>query len=327
MKAVVLKSFGGPEVLSISEVPTPQPGSEEILIKIQAVGVNRADLLERQGMYPPPGPTPTFQIPGLECAGTVVSVGQNVQQFAPGDRVMALLSGGGYAQYTVCHERLALPIPTHIETIDAGGIPEVFLTAYDALFDKASLTMGDRVLIHAGASGVGSAAIQLARSAGLRIASTVGSQPKQQAAQGWGADLVINYRDHSWLKALREWAPEGVQGVLDFIGQSYFSDNLDSLSPGGALVVIGTLSGNEAAIPLGKLLARRLTIRGTALRSRPLEDKMRLVQQFRGHALHGADKGDWAPVVDRVFNWQHVADAHRYMASNGNIGKIILAVD
>ncbi|MDA8193674.1 MAG: NAD(P)H-quinone oxidoreductase [Thermaerobacter sp.] len=325
MRAISLKEFGGPDVLRLREVPKPRPGPDEVLIRVESAGVNRADLLERQGLYPPPGPRRAHQIPGLECAGVIEAAGDAVTTLRVGDRAMALLPGGGYAEFAVAHERLVLPVPASMSSLAAGGVPEVFLTAFDALFDKAGVAMGDRVLVHAGASGVGSAAIQLAKAAGARVVTTVGSQSKRDAALRFGADYAVVYRDESWPAAVRAWSDgEGVSAILDFVGRDYLADNVGALSPGGCLVIIGTLSGSESSLNLGRVLSQRLSIRGTALRSRPLEDKMRLVQAFRRRALPGAERGDWAPVVDRVFALRDAAQAHQYMATNANIGKIIL---
>lgn len=327
MKAVVLGSFGGPEVLTIKEVPDPVPGPEEIRIRVAASALNRADLLERQGLYPPPGKKPEFQIPGLEVSGWVDAVGDRVTRFEPGDPVMALLTGAGYAEYALSHERLAMPVPSGLPVVEAAAIPEVFLTAFDALYARGGGKPGDRVLVHAGASGVGSAAIQLAHQAGFRVLATVGSQRKLEACYAFGADRVINYRTEPFREAVREWsANEGVDVILDFIGQQYLEDNLLSLAPEGVMVLIGTLSGSAASINLGIVLARRLKIHGTALRSRPLEQKMALVQAFQHQALAWLSSGAVKPVIDRAYPLAEVAEAHRYMESNQNIGKILVQI-
>lgn len=327
MRAVVLDQFGGPEVLRVREIPSPSAGPEEVLIKVFATALNRADLLEREGKYPPPGNPPRYQIPGLECAGEVIDVGDRVTKFKIGDRVMALLTGGGYAEYVTVHEQMAMTIPDRLGWSQAAAVPEAFLTAFDALFNKAEVSLGDRVMIHAGASGVGSAAIQLAKAVGARVLTTVGSVGKAEAVMSWGADRIVLYRSTSFLQEVKVWTrDQGVHAALDFVGQRYFSDNLMALSPGGTLVIIGTLSGTDASIDLGLLLARRLTVRGTVLRSRPVEEKMRLVQDFIRRGWPFLDNGQVKPVVDRQFSLDDAAEAHRYMATNQNIGKIVIAV-
>lgn len=325
LQAIVLQEFGGPEVLRLMEIPDPEPGPEDILVRVAATAVNRADLLERQGLYPPPGPAPAWQIPGLECAGTVERVGERVTRFAPGDRVMALLTGGGYAQKVAVAEQMAWMVPPSLDLVAAGGIPEVFLTAYDALFDKAGLTAGQRVVIHAGAGGVGSAALQLAAVAGLRVLTTVGSPAKAEAVRQWGPERIVRYREESWVAAAAQWTDgAGVDAVIDFIGADALGDNVSALAAGGVLVVVGTLSGATAPLNLGELLRRRLTVRGTVLRSRPVEDKMRLVRQFSARMAPGFASGRLKPVIDRVYPLEQAGAAHRYLATGHNIGKVLL---
>ncbi|POB11462.1 NAD(P)H-quinone oxidoreductase [Sulfobacillus sp. hq2] len=328
MEAIVLKEFGGPEVLRIFEVPLPECGPDDIVIRVRAAGVNRADLLERQGLYPPPPPRPEYQIPGLECAGEVVKTGSRVVRFREGDRVMALVSGGGYAQYVACPEDFAMPIPPGLSDIEAAAIPEAFLTAYDALFDKAQLAMGQSVLIHAGAGGVGSAAIQLAHVAGLHVVTTVGTEEKRQRVLALGAEVAVNYHDEVFEDVVGSWSNgQGVDAILDFVGQQYLTANMASLKTTGTIVVIGTLSGTDASIHLGQLLGRRLTVRGTALRSRPKYEKMRLIQTFqeRTHAFFAS--GRLGAIIDRTFPLAQAAEAHRYLVTNQTIGKVILTVD
>ncbi|MCY0864703.1 MAG: NAD(P)H-quinone oxidoreductase [Sulfobacillus sp.] len=327
MKAIVLSRYGGPEVLQWQSVPDPVPGPEDLLVEIYAAGVNRADVLQRRGLYPPPEPRPTHEIPGLECAGVVRAVGERVLGFQPGDRVMALLSGGGYAEWVTVPYRLALPIPDRLSFVEAAAIPEVFLTAYDALFERAELQPGDTVLVHAGASGVGSAALQIARVSGITAWATAGSERKREAARAFGAEKVVNYRQEKFLERVQEWSGgRGVDAVLDFVGQDYLEDNLKVLAPEGVLVIIGTLSGPTAAINLGWLLSRRLTVRGTALRSRPPEQKMTLVQQFGQRMGPWLADGRLKPVIDQVFSRDEVGSAHEKMEANRNIGKLIIQV-
>jgi len=327
MKAIVLTRYGGPEVLQWQSVPDPVPGPEDLLVEIYAAGVNRADLLQRRGLYPPPEPRPTHEIPGLECAGVVRAVGDRVLGFKPGDRVIALLNGGGYAEWVTVPYRLALPIPDRLSFVEAAAIPEVFLTAYDALFERAELQPGDTVLVHAGASGVGSAALQIARASGITAWATAGSERKREAARAFGAEKVVNYRQEKFLERVLEWSGgRGVDAVLDFVGQDYLDDNLKALAPEGILVIIGTLSGPTAPINLGWLLSRRLTVRGTALRSRPPEQKMTLVQQFGQRMGAWLADGRLKPVIDQVFSQDEVGSAHEKMEANRNIGKLIIQV-
>ncbi|MCL5116026.1 MAG: NAD(P)H-quinone oxidoreductase [Firmicutes bacterium] len=327
MKAIVLKTFGGPEALTLMEIPKPEPGPDDILIRVMATALNRADLLERQGHYPPPGKAPVHQVPGLECAGIVDAVGDRVTLFSPGDSVMALLPGGGYAEYAVIHERLAMPVPKGLPVQEAAAIPEVFLTAFDALYNQGGAHPGYRVLVHAGASGVGSAAIQLAHQVAMPVMTTVGSQLKVEAVRAFGADRVVNYRQEGFLDAVQAWTQgKGVDAILDFVGQAYLQDNLKALAADGTLVLIGALSGYEAHINLGVVQARRLKIHGTALRSRAFEKKVALVQQFIKEAIPLFESGRVKPVIDRVYPLRDIADAHRYMESNQNIGKILIEV-
>ncbi len=327
MRAVVLEKFGGPEVLKVQDIPRPLVGAEDILIRVVATALNRADLAEREGRYPPPGRRPQYEIPGLEAAGVVEQVGERVTSFQPGDRVMALLPGGGYAEFVAVHERLVMPVPESIPVIEAAAIPEVFLTAYDALFNQGGARPGSRVLVHAGASGVGSAALEIARETGMRAMATVGSALKAEAARAFGAERVTNYREQRFLDEVALWShSRGVDVILDFVGQAYLHDNLKALAPGGTLVLIGALSGYEGTINLGLIQARRLKVHGTALRSRPLELKMGLVQQFIHEALWLFETGRMKPVIDRAFPLAAIQDAHRYLESNQNIGKILIQI-
>lgn len=328
MQAVVLDAFGGPEVLELKATADPVPGPEEVRIRVAAAGVNRADLLERQGRYQPPGKAPRVQIPGLEVSGIVDDVGERVTQFAPGDRVMALISGGGYAGYAVAHERLVMPVPPKIPLAAAAAIPEAFLTAFDALYQQGGASPGSRVLVHAGASGVGSAALQLAHHGNMDVIATVGSQMKRETCLALGADRVVIYRQEPFLPVLQTWSGGvGADVILDFIGQDYLNDNLQALALDGTLVIIGTLSGSIAPANLGLILGKRLRIQGTALRSRPLERRIVLVQRFLREAWPLLKDGRLRPVVDRSYPLAEAGEAHRYMASNSNIGKILLTVD
>jgi tumor protein p53-inducible protein 3 len=326
VKAVLMKGFGGPEVLYIGDTPDPQPGDGELLVRVHATALNRADLLQRRGHYPPP--PGASEVLGLEMAGEVVSTGPGCEGWSPGDRVFALLPGGGYAEYAVVPQGMAMRIPDGFTYEQAAAIPEVFLTAYLNLFWLGGLGAGQTVLVHAGASGVGTAAIQLIREAGATSLVTAGSPQKIQRCLELGAKAGWNYHDGSFLPFVREQTGgQGVDIILDFIGAPYFDDNLKSLRRDGRLIVIGTMGGTEVTrFNLGFLLANRLQVIGTALRSRPVTEKIRLTQEFWSFAGPRFEDGRLVPVIDRVFDWREVADAHRYMEENRNIGKIVLKV-
>lgn len=327
MRAVVLERYGGPEVLTIRDIPDPQVGGEQVRIRVQATALNRADIAEREGHYPPPGKPPTYEVPGLECSGVVDQVGSQVTLFKVGDPVMALLPYGGYAQYAVAHERLVMPVWAPVALVEAAAIPEVFLTAFDALFNQGGARPGYRILIHAGASGVGSAATEIAHHTGMQVITTVGSQMKVEASRAFGAHRVVNYHEEDFSKVVKSWTQsQGVDVILDFIGKDYLASNLGSLAAGGTLVLIGALSGIEGVVNLGLIQARRLRIQGTALRSRPLERKMDLVQQFIREMGPFFQTGKLKPVIDRVYPLDEVREAHQYMESNQNIGKVVLQV-
>ncbi|MCI3923098.1 NAD(P)H-quinone oxidoreductase [Paenibacillus sp. TRM 82003] len=329
MKAIVADPFGGPEALRIVDAPRPVPGPGELLVRVRATALNRADLLQRMGKYPPP-PGAT-NILGLEMAGDVEAVGPRADEGGcrPGDRVMALLPGGGYAQYAVIPEGMAMRIPPNLTYEQAAAIPEAFLTAFLNLWQLGGLQPAHRVLVHAAASGVGTAAIQLIREAGATAYATAGSDSKVEAARTLGAAAGWNYKQGSfkeWLRATTD--NQGVDLVLDFVGAPYFADHLDALAMDGKLIVIGTLGGalTDAPLHLGKLLAKRLHIIGTTLRNRAPQHKIELTRQFEAFAGQRLADGRLRPVVDSVYDFYEVADAHRRMEANANVGKIVLRV-
>jgi tumor protein p53-inducible protein 3 len=326
VKAVLMQGFGGTDVLHIGEHPDPELGEGDLLVRVRATALNRADLLQRRGAYPPP--KGASDILGLEMAGEVVDVGSAVTAWKPGDRVCALLPGGGYAEYVAIPAGMAMRLPDHFSFEQGAAIPEVFLTAYSNLFWFGDLKIGDRVLVHAGASGVGTAAIQLIRELGAEAMVTAGSKEKLERCRELGATAGWNYKDGSfapWVKELTEG--KGVDLILDFVGAPYFKDNVDSLAVDGRLIIIGTLGGAKVRdVNLTDILMRRLRIVGTALRSRSVEDKIKLTREFSEFALPRFADGRLQPVIDRVFDWQDVREAHRYMESNANIGKIVLRI-
>lgn len=328
MRAVVLTEYGGPEVLRVGDAPDPEPGPEDVLVRVRATALNRADLMQRAGRYPQPGPRPTHEIPGLEFAGVVEMVGPRVTLHKPGDRVMGLLAGGGYASMVATHERMALAVPDGISLEEAAPIPEVFLTAYDALFPQAGLRIGDTVLVHSGGSGVGTAAIQLVRAAGARVLTTTGSDEKAARARDLGAEVAINYRTEDFREVVqRVTGGRGADIILDFVGGPYLEQNLASAATLGRIIFIGTMGGPAAPINLGILMQKRLRLHGTVLRARPLEQKVELTQAFRRHAMPLFENGALRPVVDRVFPFDEIGAAHTYMAENANFGKIVVRIE
>ncbi len=324
MRAVVLTSYGEPDVLTLQDVPDPEPGPEEILVDIVTTALNRADLLQRRGMYP--GPKMANEIPGMEFSGRVGAVGDSVSAWSVGDEVMGIVGGGAYAERLVIHERQALPVPASVGLADAAAIPEVFLTAFDALVVQGGLTSGRWALVHAGASGVGTAAIQIAKAVGARIAVTA-SAAKHDRCRELGADRVIDYRSESFADVVSEaTAGNGVDVVLDVIGGEYTIDNIKSLRTGGRLIQVGVMGEQTVELPLGMLLPKRASIIGTVLRARPIEEKIALTQRVRAELLPLFDQGLLEPVIDSRYPLSDIAEAHRYMESNANIGKILIDV-
>ncbi|MBM3139735.1 MAG: NAD(P)H-quinone oxidoreductase [Chloroflexi bacterium] len=326
MRAAVITRPGEADVFAIEEVDEPDCGPEDVLIAVHATALNRADLLQRRGRYPGPAGT-RDDIPGLEMAGVVERVGERVTAWRAGDRVMALLGGGGYAARVSVHERLLMAIPEGLECVQAAAIPEVFLTAYDALVRQCELAVGESVLVHAAGSGVGTAAIQLAAAASCRVFGTASSAEKLEQARALGLDVGINYREEDFSEVIaRETGGRGVEVVLDVIGAPYWEGNLASLAVQGRMVIVGTMGGGSLEVNLGALMGKRLRVHGTVLRARPIEQKAQLTQEFARRALPLFASGRLRAVVDRVFALDEAAAAHRYMESNANFGKIVLAV-
>lgn len=324
MRAVVLESYGGTEVLQISEVADPVAGGGEIEVEIAATALNRADLLQRRGLYP--GPAMEHEIPGMEFAGTVAALGPGAGEWSVGDRVMGIVGGGAYAERIVLPERQALPVPESIELADAAAIPEVFLTAFDALVVQGGLTSGRWALVHAGASGVGTAAIQIAKAIGARVAVTA-SAGKLDRCRELGADLAIDYASEDFQAATAEATDGvGVDVVLDVIGGDYTIANIKALKTTGRIIQVGVMGAQTVELPLGMLLPKRASIIGTVLRARPVEEKIALTQQVVTELLPLFDTGALQPVIDSRFPLDAIADAHTYMESNANVGKIIIDV-
>jgi tumor protein p53-inducible protein 3 len=325
MKAIVFDQPGDESVLRLGSVARPEMGPEDIRVRVRATGVNRADLLQRQGLYPPPPGAST--ILGLECAGEVVEMGALVIGWKRGDRVMALLPGGGYAEEAVAHAGSAMRVPEALGDAEAGALPEVFLTAFLNVFELGRPPAGGSVLVHGGGSGVGTAAISLCREAGLRVAVTAGSTAKCQRCRTHGADLAINYRDGDFVPAVREFtAGRGVDVIVDCIGGRYLAGNVSCLAPGGRLVIIGLMGGARAEIDLATLLVNRLRVIGSTLRSQSAAEKGDLVRAFLRRFGEALDAGRLRPVIDRVLPLAQAAEAHRIMKASEHFGKIVLRV-
>ena len=329
MRAIVLQQHGGPEVLRIREVPDPAPGPEEVLVDVRAAGVNRADISQRQGHYPQPGPAPAHEIPGLEFAGVVAAVGERVTQHRVGDRVFGLLVGGGYAEKVVTHERMAMRTPEGMSDADAAGIAEVFLTAYDALFAQAGLRAGESVLVHAVGSGVGTAAVQLAVDAGATAFGTARSAEKCRRAVEMGAAFAAHVREEdpdfaATIVAANSGRPVDV--ILDLVGGAYLGRNLAALGMLGRLVVLSTVGGSRAEVDLGVMMRKRLRVMASGLRGRGLEEKIALTAAFERLALPRFGTGRLRAVVDRVVPWTEAAEAHRAIEAGEAFGKVVLAI-
>jgi putative PIG3 family NAD(P)H quinone oxidoreductase len=309
-------------VLTLGDVPDPIPGEREVLIDVRAAALNRADLLQRRGRYP--APAGASGVLGLECAGVVSALGAGTTALRVGDRVMALLPGGGYAARVAVHEQLTLPIPARLDFVQAAAVPEAFLTASEALFELGRTEPGDWVLIHAGASGVGMAAVQLARLVGARTITT-SSERKLSALQALGVERAVARESESFRAvALELTAGRGVDVILDLVGADYFADNGACLAVLGRHVVVGLVSGAKTEIDLGRVLSRRHALLGLVMRTRPLAEKIAVVERFRRRFLQRLDDGTLAPCVDRVFPCAGAAAAHAHMEANTNIGKIVL---
>ena len=322
MRAIVFEQPGGPEVLTLGDAPMPEPTSGDLLVRVRAAGVNRADLLQRLGKYPPlPGASPIL---GLEVAGEVVGATGGWQA---GDRIMAVIPGGGYAEYATVPADQALSVPGMFSFMQAAAIPEAFLTAYLNLVTLARMQAGEHVLIHAAASGVGSAAIQLARWAGAIVHATAGTPEKCELARELGAAHVTNYRDAQFADAiLAATGGRGVDVVLDFIGAPWWNDHMRVLAPYGRLILIGMMGGATGQLDLSAILPKSLTVRGTTLRRMPAAQKAALVREFSERALAAFTEDTLRPVIDSVYPLADAAEAHRRMAANLNLGKIILTL-
>ena len=325
MKAIVIEKPGDPDGIRLADVDDPIPADEEVLVRVHASALNRADMLQRQGLYPPP--RGASSIMGLELAGEVAAVGRTATRFKPGDRVYGLCPGGGYAQLAAIHESLAMPIPDGWTFQQAASIPEVFFTANEALVTLGRLAAGERTLIHAGGSGVGIAAIQIGKARDAQVFVTAGSDEKCARARDLGADVAINYKTQDFAAVVKErTGGEGVHVILDVLGASYWPRNVASLATAGRLILVGLMGGAKIDANLGEILARRLQVIGTAMRSQPTENRAAITHRYRDGVEPLLIEGRISTVIDRVFPLRDAADAHSYMEANKNFGKIVLDV-
>jgi putative PIG3 family NAD(P)H quinone oxidoreductase len=327
MRAVLMTGFGGPEVLELGEAPRPEPGPGQVLIRIAATSVNRADLQQRSGNYaPPPGES---EILGLECAGVIEALGPEVTGWRVGERVMTLLGGGGYAEYAAAPASTLMPVPENLDLVRAAALSEVWITAFLNVFREAGLRPGETLLVHGGASGVGTAAIQLAKALGPSpVLVTVGSPEKAKACLALGADHAIPYKSEDFSKRVLELTSgRGADVILDHIGGAYLEPNLACLALYGRLVIIGLLGGARAELNIGRLMVKRQRIVGSVLRARPVAEKAAITAAFREQVLPGFARGELKPVIHAVLPLAEVRQAQELMAANANIGKIVLRVE
>lgn len=323
MKAVTIPTPGDADALVIAEVPEPQPAPGEVVVDVVCAGVNRADVMQRQGHYDPPPGAPAY--PGLEVSGRVAALGGGVEGWQVGDEVCALLSGGGYAQQVAVPAGQLLPIPDGVELADAAALPEVVSTVWSNVFMTANIQPGEVLLVHGGSSGIGTMAIQLAREVGARVAVTAGSPEKLDVCRELGAEILVNYRDQDFEKIVREATDgHGADVILDTIGAKYLARNVSLLAVNGRLVVIGLMGGRTAQIDLGAMLAKRCALVATTLRARPAAEKAAIVAAVREHAWPLVGQGRIRPVIHARYPLERAADAHREMEASTHIGKILL---
>ncbi len=329
MRAVIIREPGGPEVLEWGEAPDPVCGPGEVIVDVVASAVNRADLLQRQGFYPPP--PGASDILGLECSGVISEVGAEVTDWSVGDEVCALLAGGGYAERVAVPAGQVLPKPAGVELVTAAALPEVTCTVWSNVFMLAGLRRGERFLVHGGSSGIGTMAIQLAVRAGAQVFTTAGTQAKLDFCRELGADVLINYREEDFVERVREATDgAGVDVILDNMGAKYLTRNLDSLAVGGRLAIIGMQGGTRSEIDLNALMRRRLTVQATTLRARPATGrggKAEIVAAVRHEVWPDVERGGIRPIVDRRLPMSRAAEAHRVVEASEHVGKVLLVVE
>jgi putative PIG3 family NAD(P)H quinone oxidoreductase len=323
MRAITTDGAGGPEVLALSEVPDAVAGPGEVLVRVAASGVNRADVMQRQGHYPPPpGASPYL---GLEVSGTIEALGPDVEGWAVGDEVCALLAGGGYAELVAVPAGQLLPVPSGVSLVDAAALPEVTCTVWSNVFMTAGLRPGELLLVHGGASGIGTMAIQLGVQVGARVAVTAGSDAKLQRCRELGAEVLVNYREDDFVERVRAATDgRGADVVLDNMGAKYLSRNVDALAPNGRLVVIGLQGGTKAELDLGLLLRKRAAVIATSLRARPAVEMAAIVAAVREHVWPLVEAGAVRPVVHERLPLERAGDAHRVLEESGHVGKVLL---
>jgi putative PIG3 family NAD(P)H quinone oxidoreductase len=325
MRTIVIREPGGPEVLTLADVPTPDPRAQEVLIKVHAAGVNRPDVLQRMGLYPPP--KGASNIPGLEVAGEIAALGEGVTRWQVGDKVTALTAGGGYAEYALAHEGSCMSVPKSLSMTEAACIPETFMTVWHNVFERGALKAGESFLVHGGSSGIGSTAIQLAVHFGARVFATAGSDGKCAYCESLGAERAINYKTHSFAKEIKDLTSgRGADVILDMVGGAYVQDDIACASEDGRIVQIAFLQGARVQLDLMPLMLKRLTLTGSTLRPRKPEFKARLARELEQKVWPLLESRSIKIVIDKTFPLGEAAEAHRRMESNAHMGKIVLEV-
>lgn len=324
MKAIEIKEPGGPEVLIVTERDKPVPNAGEVLIAVKAAGVNRPDVVQRKGLYPPP--PGASDIPGLEVAGVIEAVGNDVEGLSVGQSVCALVPGGGYAAYCVAPMQTCLPVPDGLSFVEAAALPETYFTVWSNVFDRGALKSGESILIHGGSSGIGSTAIQLAKAYGTTVITTVGNAEKADFCKQLGADLVINYREQDFAKEVTDFAPSGVNVVLDMVGGDYIEKNIGCMAPDGRHVSIAFLSGPQVSMNMLPVMLKRLTLTGSTLRPRDNDFKGAIAANLQKHVWPMLVSGKVRPVIDTVLPLEKASDAHALMESSKHMGKIVLEI-
>ena len=323
MRAIIVNSPGGPEALTLATVPDLEVGSYDIRLQVAASGVNRADVMQRQGLYPSPADAP--QWPGLEVSGVVTELGDDVTRFGIGDRVCALLAGGGYATEAVVHEDLALLVPLSMDLIDAAALPEALATVWSNVFMSAELASGETLLVHGGSSGIGTTAIQLARLMDARVAVTAGSAEKLAACHSLGAQVLINYREQDFVAEITAATDgRGADVILDIMGGSYAARNIEAVAVNGRIMVLGNQSGEPATFDPFRLMQKRARYWGTTLRARSLAEKVAIIRSLEAAVWPWITSGEFRPVIDGRFSFANAADAHRRLESSAHVGKVVL---
>ena len=323
MNYIQIEKHGDPEVLKLHSMPVPEPGAGEVLIKVAAAGVNRPDVMQRKGLYPPP-PSAT-DVPGLEVSGTVVSVGQNVSKPPINSEVCALVTCGGYAEYCLAAASICLPVPEKISLVNAAGIPETFFTVWTNVFKRGQLKAGESLLVHGGSSGIGTTAIQLGKAFGATVYTTAGTSDKCEFCNNLGADAAINYREQDFSEEIKRLTEgKGVNVILDMVGGPYFPKNIRLLADEGRLVQIALMQGSKAEVDFRSLLLKRVTLTGSTLRPRSVEEKTKIAQALQKNVWPLLESGAIRPIIHEIFPLKQASEAHRLMESSAHIGKILL---